>query len=256
MTTLTWNSSLGGDWGTAGDWTPVGVPPGGQSSGLDFAALGAAGSSYTVTLAGPEIFDIDTLTMTGASAVDTTNLSVAGALFLNSLGFQGPGGDASILVHDGGQLLIRNSLFAANGETIDISGGEVELGSAILDGINIGTTNVTFNFAGNGGLVGLVYISSHRQAETFFNPQQHFHPFLKSRAAVRMDGSTVSLIKRRFENHRDIPFLPHFSHFFGNRVQQFLVFHYTWPQYKKRLLPHLFKQHKWEIICKYENFFL
>ncbi|HUB12280.1 MAG TPA: Hint domain-containing protein [Acetobacteraceae bacterium] len=153
MTSYTWIASTpSGDWSTASDWTPGGGPPGGSTSGVDDAFLGAGSASYTVTVGGPDIFDIDSLNIAGGGLGDITSLSISGALFTNSVAYSGPGGDAAITVDAGGQLLIRSDLSAANPETIVLAGGEVELGSAIFDGIDLGRSNITFTFAGSGGL--------------------------------------------------------------------------------------------------------
>ncbi|HXT81887.1 MAG TPA: Hint domain-containing protein, partial [Acetobacteraceae bacterium] len=69
--TSTWNSDVSANWGVGTAWAPSGVPDAANADVL----INAAGA-YTVTIAGNESYQVDSVTLNGADAV----LSIAGTL--------------------------------------------------------------------------------------------------------------------------------------------------------------------------------
>jgi hypothetical protein len=59
MSTNTWTNLLGGDWATASNWNPSGVPDGSTA----LAILPGAAQTYTVTIAGNESEIVNTVTL-------------------------------------------------------------------------------------------------------------------------------------------------------------------------------------------------
>lgn len=72
-----WNNPAGGNWNTAANWTPNGVP----SSNADTATIALAGT-YTVTVDGG--FFVKTVTLGGASGTQTLALPATRALVLHA----------------------------------------------------------------------------------------------------------------------------------------------------------------------------
>ena len=156
MATFTWAHGTTADWNVATDWSgKKGAipPPGSTSADIDTATLGSDKTAYAVTVSLGETFDIAALNISGDSASATTGLSIAGALYTDTVTYAGDGNDAPISVADGGLLDIRNGISGPNQETITISGtgsgGQLEFGSASTSGIRINDTGVTFSFSNN-----------------------------------------------------------------------------------------------------------
>lgn len=112
MTDYSWISSADGDWSDSGAWNPTGVP----SAGTATATIDASGT-YTVEIAQPEGFSVDSVTLNSAGAT----LAVDGTLSLSS-GF-------SILAGKG--ITGAGSLFVTGGS---IGGGTVSVGNQEISG--------------------------------------------------------------------------------------------------------------------------
>ena len=85
-----WNNVAGGNWGTATNWTPNGVP----NSNADTATITAAGT-YAVTIDGN--FTVRTVTLGGATGTQTLSLPSTRTLTL-----QAPSGAAVVTVNANG----------------------------------------------------------------------------------------------------------------------------------------------------------
>jgi Hint domain len=156
MATFTWAHGTTADWNVTNDWSAKKgtiPPPGSTSADIDTATLGSDKTAYAVTVSLGETFDIAALNISGDSENATTGLTIAGALYTDTVTYGGDGNDAPITVSDGGLLDIRNGIGASNQETITISGagsgGQLEFGSASTSGIRINDTGVSFSFSNN-----------------------------------------------------------------------------------------------------------
>ena len=153
MATFTWAHGTTADWNVTNDWSAKKgtiPPPGSTSADIDTATLGSDKTAYAVTVSLGETFDIAALNISGDSESATTGLTIAGALYTDTVTYGGDGNDAPITVSDGGLLDIRNGISAPDQETVTISGtgsgGQLEFGSASTSGIRINDTGVTLQF--------------------------------------------------------------------------------------------------------------
>jgi hypothetical protein len=105
MATLHWRSGVTGDWATGADWD-LGLAP----AAGDLALIDAAGV-YTVTITAPEAVQSLTVNDAGATVVDSSTLTVGGALTVAAGVFDLAAGG----VVSGGTLSATGGSFAWNG---------------------------------------------------------------------------------------------------------------------------------------------
>ena len=107
-----WTSGVSGDWGTAANWNPSGVP-----NGTTAAAAISVPGNYTVTIAGNEDFTVGTLSINNPLAT----LNLAGTLSVtNSLSLQS------------GTLALSGTII---GGTIETYSGILSAAGGTLDGV-------------------------------------------------------------------------------------------------------------------------
>lgn len=139
-----WTNTAGGNWYTAANWNPNGIP------GVnDFAIFNTAGT-YTVTLSG--ITAVNTLTMTAASGTQT--LQASGGASLTILQSATIGSTANIQLPQGA-LMYQGALNFVNNGTISvvsavitgntINSGTLQIGSGSLEIFNCSGLGQLFN---------------------------------------------------------------------------------------------------------------
>jgi hypothetical protein len=157
MATFTWKAGTSADWSVAGDWTPLGGPPGTVATNADIATLGIGRAKYSVTIKASETFDINTLNIAGTTGLPTA-LSIAGSLFTDRLDYTGSNNQASkITVLPGGLLDIRaQTIVSTNVQTLTVdgtgagAGGKLEFGTPSINGVDLfNAPFVTISFKNN-----------------------------------------------------------------------------------------------------------
>lgn len=154
----TWNSTGGGNWGTAGNWNPTTVPD----------AINAI-----VTL-GPTITTNQDIRLNGNRTIGTLNFNSAHNYTLNNntLTFNVYVGSTTLNVTNSGDLIINSKINIADNMIIDQNGtGLIKFNSAIS-----GTNNLTMKGSGTTTFTG-------NQANTYSGQ-------------TIIDGGTLSLNKR------------------------------------------------------------
>ncbi len=159
MAAYLWTAAGGGDWNTAGNWLPVGVP--GLVSSSDVASLISSSSglsSFTVTVGTGETFSLSTVIVSAQGLGNEVGLTIEDGAILTTGTLALSDGSTffdHINVSDGGTLNIVSKITSASQEDIDIgstgvtAGGHLEFGSATLNGTGVNDTDVTFNFLDN-----------------------------------------------------------------------------------------------------------
>ena len=146
-----------GDWDTAGNWTPTGVPGSASSSDVGTRASAGALGSFTVTVSAGA-FSLAKLNLTAGGVGNEVGLTIESGPILTTgtLALL----DSGILLdrinaNNGGTLNIVTRVTSLSREDIDIdstgvtAGGRVELGSNTISGIDVNGANVTCNFLDN-----------------------------------------------------------------------------------------------------------
>lgn len=145
MASYTWNATVGGDWNTAADWSPNGVP-----GAADDAAFATGGNAYTVTgdaAAASVLVDADTVTFDGALTLGTLAAGgSAGAGGLSATDGASVILDAASFVIDNGGLAFAPGTFLEVDGTLIAQGGTADV--ALVTGIGANWTDsaaVTLN---------------------------------------------------------------------------------------------------------------
>ncbi len=139
VATYTWQNGVSGDWSSAADWTPNGVPGSGDTAEI------AAGAAFTLTATGVAVaallmdagtlsvnglFDANDLLSVAGGALEVQaggTVATAGLLFVGAQ--SGPPGAATLAVQ-GGATVAAAGLAVYNAAVVDIGGGAVSLGNA------------------------------------------------------------------------------------------------------------------------------
>ena len=136
MATYSWTTGENGDWNTAADWSPNGLPGAGDDVTIDAPATSGA---YTVTIAAGESETVNSLTMNGVNNLAGANSNPYTAAELEvdgTLTFAGLDGASSAGLF-GGSL---QTFVVVNGGTI-VNAGTVDAlvqatGSVLFTGTN------------------------------------------------------------------------------------------------------------------------
>ena len=147
-----WTSGVSGDWGTAANWSPSGVP-----NGTAAAATISVAGNYTVTIASSENFAVDTLSVNNPLAT----LNIAGILGVTGSFSLESGTTVLSGTLIGGTIQTYSGNLSATGGTLDgvTYQGPLDLSQAsswlyIKDGITLtgagGSGNGTINLTGTG----------------------------------------------------------------------------------------------------------
>ncbi len=142
MAVVSWKSGVSGDWATAANWSNGTVPGSG-----DDVTIGASGT-YTVTINGPQAARSLSLKAAGATVVDSSTLSMNGALTLTAGTFQLNSGG----VISGATLSATGGVFLWNGGTLngDTYRGTIDM-SAANSVLRIGAAGLIATGSGGSG---------------------------------------------------------------------------------------------------------
>jgi hypothetical protein len=142
MPTYSWSSATSGDWATATNWTPNGIP---GAVGGDTATINAPGPSYTVTYDEPTE-SLNSLTINSAAATFVFNPND----FLESFGPMLLQAGTIDVQSNKSELKIDGGLTTSLGTTINIAtGGTLLYNAATLGGLVDMTGTSAFGGTGN-----------------------------------------------------------------------------------------------------------
>nr|WP_294528259.1 hypothetical protein [uncultured Rhodopila sp.] len=176
MASYSWKSSVGGDWNTATNWTPAGVP---NDAAADVTIDAPTTALYTVTIAAGESETVHSLTMNGVNNLAGSNISpyTAAQLSINGTLTFAPGSTGTLggsvqnyIIMNGGTIVnpgTLNGFIQARGNvlmtgtngfyitnwlqslggivTVDVSSIAEMTGNTLFDGI--------FEAQGNGAII-------------------------------------------------------------------------------------------------------
>ncbi len=141
-----WTSPIDGDWSTAADWTPNGVP--GAAADVMIAAIGGSATSYTITIDSPAEANTltlaagdwgetnlqvnSTLTVTGVLTVDEGGMNVnsGGAITAGTLTVGGLGVVAGLQLDNGSTINVGTLSLMSVGEVVD--DGDLVVSNAVF----------------------------------------------------------------------------------------------------------------------------
>ncbi len=149
MPSYLWKTTTSGDWATATNWNPTGIP---GALGGDIATINATGANYTITY-DEAVETLNTLTINSANATlnfdanDVLNLSVNGTTTFQA---------GTIDLINNGATLNAGGLTASAGTTIILgTGAGLTYNAAVFNGLvdlvsttSLGTIGTTINLNG------------------------------------------------------------------------------------------------------------
>ena len=164
MATFTWKAGTTADWNSSSDWggTVPGTVPANKDvvNFVQIRVRAAKTTTYTVSIASGESFDVGTLKIGSVTGTHSTPaLTITGSLLTDNLAYTTSVQANPITIEPGGVFDARVAITDASSlaETVTITGttttATMEFGSATASGFvpGLSNTNVTFSFTNNVG---------------------------------------------------------------------------------------------------------